>query len=227
MPLMILALAADPLLAAAADVEVLPHPCPVEVAMRFAGPEGKEEVQRLLLDPVSRTTTLLDGNGEPVTPAEPQDDAEAEETSEGGDSVSMEATRYGSLAAYRDLPFERISEEGGTVIIRTESLPDGTVEVGDKDISKNASMTLAIEENGGAPYVSRLQQKLEKPMRMRLVARLHTFEKDVRFGLVEGQPQPLEERIEAAFAVFGNDQTIRFSMGYDYPPCPAEAASSP
>ncbi|GGY51348.1 hypothetical protein [Parvularcula lutaonensis] len=116
-----------------------------------------------------------------------------------------------------------MSEEGAITVYTLSGLPKNSISLADKDISRHTSITLTVRDDGNGPYVSHYTEKLEKPVRMKMVAKLNAYEKDVRFGLVEGQPRPLSEELRFAISVFGSDQNMRFDVHYDYPTCDVDA----
>lgn len=211
----------DPLLAAAAErAETPPYQCPVDVLMRFSAGE-EEETQRLRIDPVTGDAVPLDENGDPIEPEEPAPEVaqSSEEEEDGGTSVSLSPTDYETVRTRLDLPLDKVSEAGGVTVYASSSLPKDTVLLADKDLSKNTTITLTVDENNGAPFVSRYTERLDKPVRMKTVAKVKSFEKAVDFGMVRGEPRPLVEDMATAFSVFGNEQNMMFRMEYDYPAC--------
>ncbi|MEM9838206.1 MAG: hypothetical protein AAF830_03530 [Pseudomonadota bacterium] len=197
--------------------------CLVELNFFFST-NGEEERQRLLVDPVTDKVTPLDDNGEPIEDQSAEEENEPEDDDEDGGSVSMGSLSYEDALAILDLDVEKTGTDGTTTTFQTKSLPKGTVELSGKDLSKNAAITLSVVEDETGPYIAEYREDLVKPVRMRLVAKVNEYTRQVQFGRPDGELRPVSERMKSAVKVMGNDMAFDVALDYNYLPCPEEGA---
>lgn len=215
MLLFVLAAAApDPLIE---RLRVLPEggesTCPFEITMAFEG-GGEEGRQRLRVDPMTEDVTLLDENGEPMETESGNEDGGDE-----GDSVDLGGAGYEQALTALDWPLTRKDGPDGQVVFVASELPDQTVMFGDKDLSKQAIATLTVRDDPETPFIEGYRTELTKPVRMKMVARVTDYSRDVRFAMVRGAPRPVSDRMAATFSMLGSEEAVTFDLSYDYPSC--------
>ncbi|NNU17332.1 hypothetical protein HK107_13455 [Parvularcula sp. ZS-1/3] len=218
---------ADPVLARLQEAPYTEGPrCPFTVDMVFASGEENEST-RLLIDPADGKAVVIDEDGNPVEGPEgdEQSTEEPEPRDEGeddGQSVSMGAIKYEELRSLFALPFERTGEADGLVTFTLNDLPNGTVELAEKDLSNRSQIELTVAEGGDMPYLAAYRETLLKPVRMKVVARIKAYEREASFELFEGAPRTVSEAMKASISIMGKPQEMAFNMTYDYPDCPEE-----
>lgn len=220
--------AVDPVLA---RLQGAPDPegpvCPFIVEMAFASGEENEST-RLLVDPTDGKSVVIDENGNPVEPSEEDaqsaEEPEPEPNDDGDQSVSMGAIKYEELKELFSLPFERTGEADGAVMFALTDLPEGTVELAEKDLSSRSRIELTVADDGEVPYLAVYRETLLRPVRMKVVARIKSYEREANFQLVDGAPRAVAEAMKASISIMGKPQEIAFNMAYDYPECPGQEA---
>lgn len=215
--LLLAAAATDPLLLQVQEAGAPPPlTCPVDILMEFSGDEGTES-QRLRYDPETEEVVVLDEDGNPV-PEEVNPEADDEEDAD-ENSISMGDTGYAEVLELLELPLERIAETEGEVVFRAEGLPKGTIDLGELDLSKRSALELTVTQGEGGPYVSQYRTELLKPTRVKVVARIRSFDQTIRFAEVDGDPRKQSQSLSANMSVFGADQSFGMMMSMEYPPC--------
>ncbi|NRA29634.1 MAG: hypothetical protein HRU11_05165 [Parvularculaceae bacterium] len=203
--------------------DVAPATCPFRVEMMTRNGEELETAW-LLVDPQTKEVTRLDADGEPLA----NEDAEAldsgEDASEDeGQSVNVGAFDYAMALSRLDLPLQEQSFEGGKLVLWTDDLPKGTVDMNGKDMSKKSSVTIVLQDGDAGPHLSEYWERLEKPVRMKMVARVKTYERKVKFSRVGDTILPTADDMSVSLSAMGNNMSFGFAMAYTYLPCKAEA----
>ncbi|MEM1381332.1 MAG: hypothetical protein AAGH41_11990 [Pseudomonadota bacterium] len=215
-------LVSDPLLDSLREMpEPPPRTCPFNLTMTFDA-DGEENVEYLRIDPETETMTRVDANGDPLTDEEAPE-ASSDDGSGEDDSVSLGAIGYEQALDALDFAMSRVESEGEGTLFRASDLPKGTIELSGKDLSKNASVDLRVSEGAAGPFISEYRERLDKPIRMRLVAKIQEFERAVFFGAVDGSIRPIKEDMRTSVSAMGSTMEMAFVMDYDYPDCASEA----
>jgi len=185
--------------------------------------DGEEqETQWMLVDPIADTQVLTDADGKPL-PQPAGEDAEAvsedDEPEDDDNSVNVGALRYAKVQDILNLPLTEVSADDGQVVLRADKLPKGTIDISGKDLSKKSSITVTLADHELGPYVAEYVETLEKPVRMRVVARVKEYERRAQFGWVDGKILPLSEAMSVGLSAMGNEMAFGFSMTYTHLPC--------
>ena len=194
--------------------------CPFEMSLMFDADE--EDIRRTLrIDPRTDETLILDENGEPI---DPERTRERQAEMNGGDdddddSVGINTTSYADVLDKLALPYTLESREAGLATYRSEKLPKGSVLLDELDLSKNASIILKVREDQGTPFVETYLEELDKPLRIKVVARMKTYAKEVNFQVRDGVVLNKGGRLEASFSAMGNEQSMRVETAFEHLPC--------
>lgn len=204
---------------------VEPATCPFQIEMTSRNGED-EETAWLQVDPETSAVTRLDADGQPLEEEGPEDSEGAgnSEQEDDGETVSLGAFDYAKALSRLDLDLEEMSSTPGKLVLQASGLPKGTVDMNGKDISKRSSVTIVLEDDGAGPYLAEYVERLEKPVRMKVVAKIKDYERKVTFGRVQNSILPVEDGMRVALSAMGNEMDFGFSMAYTYLPCAGDEA---
>ena len=91
---------------------------------------------------------------------------------------------YGRVAEYFSKPFTSATDSRGRTLLRFPSLPKGTVMVSDSDLSANATGEALVNTSGPAPFLEEVRFRSTKPTRLKLIAKIESFETMTRYRLL-------------------------------------------
>ena len=217
------AAATDPLLTELQEKGAPPPlTCPIDVVVEANGGDD-QEIQRMRVDPTTEEVTLLDENGDPIAQEETDEEPEQDDEDGEGNTVSIDSTDYEDILELLDLPFERVEETEAGVLFRATDLPKGTVDLGDLDLSRRSQLELTVSEGEAGPFISAYRAELTRPMRVRVVARILSFESEIQYTEFDGQPRTQTQQLAASVSALGNRQEFSVNMDFSYPACDGEA----
>jgi hypothetical protein len=126
---------------------------------------------------------------------------------------------YYRLANYFGTAATSSTDAKGRTVFHFGSLPKDTVRVMDTDVSHNATAEASVNDTGGAPSVEQIRVTV-KPMRIKLIAKLDSYESTSRYRLgPEGKPVLSEQTVDMAGSGMGQEGRGHVVITYsDYRP---------
>jgi hypothetical protein len=109
------------------------------------------------------------------------------------DAVTRNVPGYHRLAKYFGSPATASTNALGRTVFRFTALPKSSVITLDTDVSQNATLDATVSEANGVPFVEQVHITV-KPMRIKLVMKLDSFESTSRYRIgPEGKPIMVEQ----------------------------------
>jgi membrane-bound lytic murein transglycosylase len=109
------------------------------------------------------------------------------------DAPKRRVPGYYRLAGYFAAAATASTDSRGRTVFHFTALPKDIVKVMDSDVSQNATADASVSEADGAPFVERLHVTV-RPMRLKLIARLESYEFTARYRIgPEGKPLLMEQ----------------------------------
>jgi hypothetical protein len=133
------------------------------------------------------------------------------------DSAKRRVSGYYRLAGYFGSPATASSDSRGRTVFHFAALPKETVKVMDSDVSQNATADASVTESNGVSYVEQLHVSV-RPMRLKLIAKLNSYEYTARYRLgPDGKPLLMEQSSDMSGSGMGQTGGGRTVVTYsDY-----------
>jgi hypothetical protein len=203
-------LASSPLAEALAVEAPEPNACAFEVLMESRKGEGEElELVTVRFDPETETLEAFGADGEKIESPDGEGDAE-------GPDASLGLTIYADVAEKLNLSWVQSS---GPMTYIAEDLPEGSVDMGGEDISRNMRLTMTVAEVPGGHFVERYSAVLTKPKRIKMVARIRRLDQNTEFAMIQGRPRPVRQQVEGEISALGKTQSFSVDAAYEYGAC--------
>ena len=124
---------------------------------------------------------------------------------------------YYRLAGYFGSAATTSTDSRGRTVFHFAALPKDTVKVMDSDVSQNATAEASVGEANGVPFVEQLHVSV-RPMRLKLIAKLESYEYTARFRMgPEGKPLLMEQNSEMSGSGMGQEGHVHTVVTYsDY-----------
>ena len=124
---------------------------------------------------------------------------------------------YYRLAGYFGTPATASTDSRGRTVFHFAALPKDTVKVMDSDVTQNATAEATLGEAEGVPFVEQLHVSV-RPMRLKLIAKLESYEYTARFRMgPEGKPLLMEQNSEMSGSGMGQEGHVHTVVTYsDY-----------
>ena len=124
---------------------------------------------------------------------------------------------YDRLANYFGAPATTSTDADGRTVFRFSSLPKGSIDMMDIDLSRNASAELVMSDGDGTPFAEQVHLSV-KPIRLLLVMKLNRYEATSRFAVgPQGKPLLVEQTAELSGSALGFEGSMRSVATYsDY-----------
>lgn len=109
------------------------------------------------------------------------------------DAVTRNVPGYHRLAKYFGSLATASTDSRSRTVFHFAALPKGSVIALDTDVSQNATLDATVSEANGVPFVEQVHITV-KPMRIKLIMKLDSFESTSRYRLgPEGKPLMVEQ----------------------------------
>jgi hypothetical protein len=124
---------------------------------------------------------------------------------------------YYRLAGYFGSAATASTDSRGRTVFHFSALPKDTVKVMDSDVTQNATAEATLGEAEGVPFVEQLHVSV-RPMRLKLIAKLESYEYTARFRMgPEGKPLLMEQNSEMSGSGMGQEGHVHTVITYsDY-----------
>lgn len=124
---------------------------------------------------------------------------------------------YYRLADYFKTAATTTSDSHNRTVFHFAALPKDAVKVMDTDVSQNASAEVSVGEASDLPFAEQVRIVV-KPMRIKLLMKLETFESSARYRIgPEGKPLLVEQTSDMSGSGMGQQGTFHTSTTYsDY-----------
>jgi hypothetical protein len=124
---------------------------------------------------------------------------------------------YYRLAGYFGSPATASTDSRGRTVFHFTTLPKESVKVMDNDVSHNASADASVSEANGEPFVEQLHVTV-RPMRIKLIAKLNSYEYTARYRLgPDGKPILAEQTSDMSGSGMGQEGRVHTVVTYsDY-----------
>ena len=124
---------------------------------------------------------------------------------------------YYRLAGYFGSAATASTDSRGRAGFHFSALPKDTVKVMDSDVTQNATAEATLGEADGVPFVEQLHVSV-RPMRLKLIAKLESYEYTARFRMgSEGKPLLMEQNSEMSGSGMGQEGHVHTVITYsDY-----------
>ena len=181
--------------------------------IRTESTEENKKEERVVIDrwdpakPQDQRWTLVSINGQPPNADQLKNYAK--------ESPKRRTVYYGRVAEYFGKPATSATDAKGRTVFRLASLPKETVVASGSDIYANATGELAVETNGGTPFIDEVRFVSSKPTRVKLVVLIERFEAVNRYKMMpNGKPAPVESSSEMNGSMMGKQGVIRTKVTY-------------
>jgi hypothetical protein len=126
---------------------------------------------------------------------------------------------YYRLAGYFGTPATASTDSRGRLVFHFTALPKDTLTIMDTDVSQNGVIDAAVKETNGTPFVEEVRTTV-KPMRIKLIAKIETYESTSRFRMgPEGKPLLAEQTSDMSGSMMIVQGGLRLVTTYsDYRP---------
>jgi hypothetical protein len=133
------------------------------------------------------------------------------------DAPKRRVPGYYRLADYFASPATASSDSRGRTVFHFSALPKDIVKVMDSDVSQNATADASVSEADGTPFVEQLHVTI-RPMRLKIIARLESYEFTARYRLgPEGKPLLMEQTTDLSGSGMGQEGKVHTVVTYsDY-----------
>src|SRR6266403_971729 len=112
---------------------------------------------------------------------------------------------YYRLAGYFGSSATASTDSHGRTVFHFSALPKDTVKVMDSDVTQNATAEASVSEASGVQFVEQLHVSV-RPMRLKLIAKLESYEYTARFRVgPEGKPLLMEQISEMSGSGMGQE----------------------
>jgi hypothetical protein len=124
---------------------------------------------------------------------------------------------YYRLAGYFGSAATASTDSRGRTVFHFSALPKDTVKVMDSDVTQNATAEATLGEANGVSFVEQLHVSV-RPMRLKLIAKLESYEYTARFRVgPEGKPLLTEQNSEMSGSGMGQEGHVHTVVTYsDY-----------
>jgi hypothetical protein len=133
------------------------------------------------------------------------------------DAPKRRVPGYYRLANYFAAAATASTDSRGRMVFHFTALPKDIVKVMDSDVSQNATADASVSEAGGAPFVEQLHVTV-RPMRLKLIAKLESYEFTARYRIgPEGKPLLMEQTTDLSGSGMGQEGKVHTVVTYtDY-----------
>ena len=133
------------------------------------------------------------------------------------DAPKRRVPGYYRLADYFASPATASSDSRGRTVFHFSALPKDIVKVMDSDVSQNATADASVTEGDGTPFVELLHVTV-RPMRLKLIAKLESYEFTARYRIgPEGKPLLIEQTTDLSGSGMGQEGKAHTVVTYsDY-----------
>lgn len=133
------------------------------------------------------------------------------------DAPKRRVPGYYRLANYFGSPATASSDSRGRTVFHFSALPKDIVKVMDSDVSQNATADASVSEADRVPFVEQLHVTV-RPMRIKLIAKLESYEFTARYRLgPEGKPLLTEQTTDLSGSGMGQEGKAHTVVTYsDY-----------
>jgi hypothetical protein len=133
------------------------------------------------------------------------------------DAAKRRVSGYYRLAGYFGSPATASTDSRGRTVFHFASLPKDTVKVMDSDVSQNASADASVSEANGVSFVEQLRVSV-RPMRIKLIARLNSYEYTARYRIgADEKPILIEQTSDMSGSGMGQEGKVHTVVTYsDY-----------
>jgi hypothetical protein len=112
---------------------------------------------------------------------------------------------YYRLAGYFGSAATASTDSRGRTVFHFAALPKDTVKVMDSDVTQNATAEATLGEADGVQFVEQIHVSV-RPMRIKLIAKLNSYEYTARFRMgPEGKPLLMEQNSEMSGSGMGQE----------------------
>lgn len=116
-----------------------------------------------------------------------------------GDAAETAST----IVAHFGAPATASTDSRGRTVFHFAALPKDTAKVMDTDVSHNATADASVSETNGVPFVEQIHLTV-KPMRLKLIAKLNSYEYTARYRIgPDGKPLLMEQTSEMSGSGMG------------------------
>jgi hypothetical protein len=133
------------------------------------------------------------------------------------DAPKRRVPGYYRLANYFGSPATASTDSRGRTVFHFTALPKDIVKVMDSDVSQNAAADASVTEGDGTPFVELLHVTV-RPMRLKLIAKLESYEFTARYRIgPEGKPLLTEQTTDLSGSGMGQEGKAHTVVTYsDY-----------
>ena len=133
------------------------------------------------------------------------------------DAPKRRVSGYYRLANYFGSAATASTDARGRTVFHFAALPKDIVKVMDSDVSQNATADASVSEAGGTPFVEQLHV-IVRPMRIKLIAKLESYEFTARYRIgPDGKPLLMEQTTDMAGSGMGQEGKVHTVVTYsDY-----------
>jgi hypothetical protein len=130
------------------------------------------------------------------------------------DSPKRRVPGYYRLANYFGSPATASTDSRGRTVFHFTALPKDIVKVMDSDVTQNAIADASVSEAGGTPFVEQLHVTV-RPMRIKLIAKLESYEFTARYRIgPEGKPCLMEQTTDLSGSGMGQEGKMHTVVTY-------------
>jgi hypothetical protein len=135
----------------------------------------------------------------------------------GKDAPKRRMPGYYRLAGYFGSAATASTDSRGRTVFHFAALPRDTVKVMDSDVTQNAIAEATLGEADGVQFVEQIHVSV-RPMRIKLIAKLNSYEYTARFRMgPEGKPLLIEQNSEMSGSGLGQEGRVHTVVTYsDY-----------
>ena len=133
------------------------------------------------------------------------------------DAPKRRVPGYYRLANYFGSPATASTDSRGRTVFHFTALPKEIVRVMDSDVSQNATADAIVSEGVGVPFVEQLHVTV-RPMRLKLIAKLESYEFTARYRIgPEVKPLLMEQTTDLSGSGMGQEGKVHTVVAYsDY-----------
>ena len=184
--------------------------CSVNVQTAVSGETSQAALYRYEADTEEWSLLELDG-------APPSDEQMAQ--FKAGERGPLQNNYPTTVALAEALALEPLGERDGASVYRADRLPEGTIQVEGRDISKHTALEIEVVEDAFGPMIRRQRMYAPKPFRMAMVARVMASEYLTDYDrMPDGSIITKSTLTASEFKMMGRDRSIRAETvfsGYD------------
>ncbi|MFL6595273.1 MAG: DUF4386 domain-containing protein [Chthoniobacterales bacterium] len=133
------------------------------------------------------------------------------------ESAKRTVPGYYRLAKYFGAPATATTDSHGRTVFRFASVPKGSLTVMDSDVSENATIEASVTESNGTALAELVHVSI-RPMRMKLVMKLNSYESTARYRLgADAKPILVEHTADMSGSGMGQEGSAHTVATYsDY-----------